>query len=225
MKTSIALAVPSTDLWHADFGVCFAQLIAYLCSEPLPGFKSQRFHICNTKGSMIPKSRTLLVREALRVEAQYILFLDSDMVFPRETAHQLVSHQKQAVAANCVIRQIPSSPTARYKSDKYSFGEPVFTDPTSTGLEKVWRVGTGVMLLETTLLRRLGEPWFDMTWINIPEYDEPQLVGEDWKLCERLEEEGIPIYVDHDLSKEIGHIGTLHHTHSYVGEVKEPRNA
>jgi hypothetical protein len=50
-----------------------------------------------------------------------------------------------------------------------------------------------------------------------PEVDAYQ--GEDWNMCEALEKAGVPIYVDHDLSKRIGHVGTFKYTHEVVGQI------
>jgi hypothetical protein len=36
-------------------------------------------------------------------------------------------------------------------------------------------------------------------------------------MCETLREKGFKIYVDHDLSKEVGHLGLYEYTHNVVG--------
>ena len=40
--------------------------------------------------------------------------------------------------------------------------------------------------------------------------------GEDWYFCEKLEAAGIPIFVDHEASSFIGHIGNKVYTHDDV---------
>lgn len=41
-------------------------------------------------------------------------------------------------------------------------------------------------------------------------------VGEDWYFCEKLQAAGIPRYVDHSLSLEIGHKGDYIYEHSDI---------
>jgi len=73
----------------------------------------------------------------------------------------------------------------------------------TTGLEKVWRVGTGVMMIKSTVFHDIKKPWFPVKWIE----SEQRWQGEDWGFCEKLEQAGIPIWVDHDTSALVGHWG------------------
>jgi hypothetical protein len=44
--------------------------------------------------------------------------------------------------------------------------------------------------------------------------------GEDWTFCEACDKLGIPLFIDHDLSREVGHVGNYEFTHDVVGEVQ-----
>ena len=52
----------------------------------------------------------------------------------------------------------------------------------------------------------------------LPEADTYQ--GEDWSFCQACEEKGVPLYIDHDVSKVIGHVGNYEFTHDVVGVVQ-----
>lgn len=190
-------------------------MVAHLCSVKVPGADTFEFHVQNTKGSMLPRSRQLQVLQAMGAGATHILMLDSDMTFPRDTAHRLMAHDKECVAANCATKLIPAQPTAKLKGEG-KIGVPCYTDPGSKGLQKVWRVGTGVMMLKASVFRKVKQPWFNMEW----QPDLEQYYGEDWFLCKKMEKAGINIWVDHDLSKQVGHVGQLEYTHQYVGEIQ-----
>jgi hypothetical protein len=68
------------------------------------------------------------------------------------------------------------------------------------------------MLVELRVFENIPEPWFPIKWN--PELQD--YTGEDWAFCEQLEERGIPIYVDMQLSKHIGHVGAFTYEHKHV---------
>jgi hypothetical protein len=61
------------------------------------------------------------------------------------------------------------------------------------------------MLIKTSVFERIEKPWFPITWNE----ENGDYTGEDWNFCAICQENGIDIYIDHDLSKQIGHIGSL----------------
>lgn len=208
----VLVGVPSMDTWKADFAMSLIYMVTYSArSTPAGGPRVDMLRLWNSRGSLLPRQRTTLVKQALEMRATHILFLDSDMTFPANTLECLLSRGKSVVAANCAVKQIPSQPTARAKSDKPN-GEQVFTHTSSVGLERVWRVGTGIMLVETRVFRQISEPWFPFGWNE----ETKEYVGEDWEFCKRLEAAEIPIYIDHSLSKSVGHIGDFVYEHKHV---------
>jgi hypothetical protein len=154
-----------------------------------------------------------LIDDALAANRTHLLFIDSDQTFPANLVHLLARHGKNVVACNVATKVIPSSPTARNFNPNYAGGDVVFTNAESKGLEKVWRIGTGVMLLNLQVMKHIPKPWFETIWwppIN-------DFMGEDWYFCQKLEEAGVQLWIDHDVSKEIGHIGTYTYGHDDVG--------
>lgn len=207
---SVFIGIPSGSDWKADFGMSLAALMAS-AGRPLKGGGFiERVQLWNTKGSILSRSRHTLVRKAQELECSHIFFIDSDMVFPNWTLHALLSHDKAVVAANCAVKQLPSLPTARQQGDKPA-GTLVDSRETR-GISRVWRVGTGVMLLKTSVFNSIQQPWFDITWNEAND----DYTGEDWSLCEKLDAAGIPVYVDHDLSRHIGHVGSYTYEHKDI---------
>lgn len=129
--------------------------------------------------------------------ASHVLWLDTDMTFPPETAIRLAQHDQPIVACNCVMRDPRLIWTA--KRD----GKRIPTNPESTGLEPVDTVGLAVMLMRTDVIGSLLRPWFRHGWNAAANSD----IGEDVLFCRSLRNAGHQIVIDHDLSKEIGHIG------------------
>ena len=210
----ILVVVPSGSHWVADFATSLISLVASFANTPVPGYSSHELRVANIKGSILPKSRLNGLKAAKAADATHLLFLDSDHTFSPDLLHKLLAAGKDVVAANCVTKCLPAMTTARLKSADPQ-GEPVYSDPSSAGLQKVWRVGTGVMLLSRKAFEQIPHDAFAMMYKE--EADTYQ--GEDWTMCEALEKAGVPIYVDHAVSRSVGHVGMLNFTHDYVGEV------
>src|SRR5687768_12500717 len=216
MNLNVVVVVPSGPHWLADFSTSLISLMGYFMNNKVPGYNQHQFRVVNIKGSILPTSRLNGLKVAKEVGASHLLYLDSDHTFPPDMLNRLLKWNKDVVAANCVTKSIPSMTTARAYNPDDPQGTPVFSDEGLEGiLERVWRVGTGVMLLSRKAYMQIPHSAFGMTYK--PDADTYQ--GEDWTMCEALEKAGVPIYADHRLSRQVGHIGMLNYTHDYVGTI------
>jgi len=206
--------MPSTHLWESDFGLSFANMVMYLMQVQVPGFSGNAVQVMNKRGSILPQLRHDLIVDAKTLGCTHVLFIDSDQTFPKDTVHRLAKHDKAIVGCNIATKVLPPdcAPTARKHSPINPFGDVVFTYDHTQGLEKVWRLGFGVILIKMSVFEDIPEPWFNVEWRE----DLKKFVGEDWYFCEWAEKRGISIWVDHDLSKEIGHIGPVKFTHEFI---------
>lgn len=212
----IVIGVPSGHLWEARFGTCLVSLVAQLALKPIPGFHKTTCQVVNVRSSILPKNRLDIVKAAKQVNATHLLMVDTDHTFPEDLLHKWIPQGKLCLAANCVIKRIPSGPTARRKVEGNLQGEPVYSDPDSTGLEQVWRVGTGVVLFNMQVFDKVGNEAWEMPYLaHADSYQ-----GEDWTFAAAMEKAGIPIWIDHDMSKRIGHLGIFEYTHDVVGTLE-----
>lgn len=210
-EVHVRIGVPSGIQWYAAFAMSLLRMQDNTMEFPTPGYGKVQTSVHNSVGSTIWTQRSKLMQQAIEDGCTHLLFVDCDQTFPAFTLRKLLSHKKEVVACNVAVKQIPSCPTARYKPKNGNPPVPVFTKPDSKGLEEVWRIGTGVMLIDLSIVPRLKEPWFKVSW-----GDEEAQYGEDWWFCERVEEAGIPIYIDHDLSWEVGHLGLMEYQHFHI---------
>ncbi len=210
----LVVGVPSGNSWDARFGVDLVNLMTGFTSQKIQHYSSQSAQLVNVRSSILPNNRLNLVKTARAAGATHLLMLDSDHTFPRDLPHRLAAHHKMVVAANCVTKTIPASPTARAKSDDPK-GFPIYSDSDSTGLQEVWRIGTGVMLINMNVFEKIGLGVWDMKYLPFDETYQ----GEDWTFCAACEKAGIPLYIDHDLSKQVGHVGSYEYTHDVVGQL------
>ena len=73
----------------------------------------------------------------------------------------------------------------------------------SVGIQPVLYSGFGVSLISTEVFRKVPQPWF------LPDFnsEKSEYSTEDFPFFRRARETGFTIYVDHDASKLVGHIG------------------
>lgn len=210
----VLIGIPSGGVWHAQFGVDLVSMVARFNMQKIPGYRTQELRVANVKSSILPKNRLDICKMAEQSHAHYVLMLDTDHTFPSDLLHRMIARGKGILAANCVTKTLPANPTAKTFNGTPE-GATVYTDPTSTGVQEVWRVGTGVMLIRGDVLKKVPHSGWAMKYI--PEHDTFQ--GEDWSWCEAAQAVGEKIWIDHDISKQIGHVGNLEYTHQYVGEI------
>jgi hypothetical protein len=198
----LAIGGPTRDQVPAAFAVDVAQLYAYTRERGPWGSDVTIGWVAST---YIHVGREWFLEAAIKQGATHILWLDTDMSVPRETAVLLFMHDTPIVACNYLVRQNSGLFTASRD------GQRVPTLADSTGLEAVEYVGLGAMLMRTDVVADLGRPWF-RHGLNELGGD----VGEDVMFCRGLGRAGHTIYIDHDLSKQVGHIGQ--HTYRIEAE-------
>jgi hypothetical protein len=182
--------------WHS---YDLAGLLAYTVAAR-PDVDLRRFL---ATGCWLPELREKTTEAALRAQCDWLLYLDSDMRFPTDTLVRLLAHDRPVVAANYTTRRPPFHPVS-----VKSLGDPmtrVYTEEESEGLEAVAATGMGVMLVQADLVRSVKPPRFMMGWVP----DDAAHVGEDLYFCKKLTDAGATIYVDHDLSKSVTHLGMV----------------
>lgn len=215
-QVRLLIAIPGKH-WESDFGLCLANMVHDL-SKPLANVKSHAFSIYNTKGSILPQVREQLADIAVQSKSTHVLFLDTDHSFPPQLARVLISRRCDVIAVNCVTKTVPANATARLYNPEKPEGDQlrIVAEPLHP-VQKVWRVGMGVMLVSVDVFHKLQKPYFGTKWDEKLQHH----VGEDWFFCEKLEEAGVPIFVDEQLSPLVTHIGDVHFHWEMQGKPEE----
>ena len=207
-SVKLALCIPSAGMWHADFGMSLSQLCVFIATKLFENGQDRQVIVLDKRTSMLPRSRQECLEDALLQDCTHALLLDSDQSFPHDTAHRLMAWKKPIVACNIAVKTNPSFPTARARGAT-CFGVPITSEEPKTGLEKVWRIGCGVMLIDLSILAGIPKPWFEICY----SVKNNQYIGEDWYFVGKAEAAGHDVYIDHDLSRQIGHIGNFNFTY------------
>jgi hypothetical protein len=188
----IAICIPSHNYVHLGFAKSLANLTSHLAKSGVD------FEIFSALGTVIPDLRQILANRALQSGSDYLLWLDSDMHFPKDTVDQLLAHNKDIVAATYSTRVKPLRSVAFINQHDLDARLDA-----KTGLHKVWAVGMGCMLVSRKVFETLPKPWFT----HIYNEAEDNFVGEDIYFCRQANEYGFKTFIDVDLSKQVAHYG------------------
>lgn len=207
---NIAICVPAKDEVSTGFAHDLAIMSARFYGNAPSG---TLFNVNFVAGTLIADQRQKLVMMAIKQGADYILFLDSDMRFPSYLLERMLAHDKDIVACNYATRRLPVKTVAFsdfaelkciYSLDK-------------NGLEEVDAIGMGAMLIKTEIFKKLPLPWFSISYLPSGN----MYIGEDIYFCKLAQANGMKVYVDHDLSKDVRHIGVMEFTHDHA-EIDRP---
>ena len=199
-KTKVAICVPCRDELMSGFCFDLAKLVQY---EALRG--KVDIHLLQMTGTLIFTQREKLAEEALAWGADYLMWVDSDMRFPKDTLEEMLKHNVDIVGVNATTRREPINSTALHlviKNEKeHSW---IHIDSlNNNGIEKCTAVGFGLTVIKASVFRKVSRPWFNVIWS-----DHGAIIGEDVHFCIKCQDTGYDVYVDHDTSRQIGHIGT-----------------
>jgi hypothetical protein len=192
--TKLAILVPTRDTVHSQFAYCLAQLIK-TTSEV--GIDTYLFFDSST---ILLNQREKLIENAKNIKCDYVLWLDSDMMFPSTTALRLLAHNKDIVACNYMKRSKPLKTVAYTDLTNWDSWLPL--EP-KDDLVKVEGVGMGCMLMKTEIFGSLQKPYFEFTYKG----DTQDWYGEDFMLLTKLRLNGFNVYIDTILSTDIKHLG------------------
>lgn len=204
-SVNLAILVPSQDYWVADFAVSVLAMQQMLSYHPIgDGF---RMNLINERGSLIDYQRENLALKALEMGATHTLWLDSDMRFPPDIVHKLIKHDTPMVACNYVKRAVPAMPNSKGLDGKL-----IATNRDTTGLQVAESAGFGVALIKAEVFEKMPRPWFDQVWMDRD--GEIDKMGEDVFFFKKARVNGFTLFVDHDASQHIGHVGTFEYSNA-----------
>jgi len=193
-KIKLAILVPSRDYVSSHFTYCLAQLMKTSSETGLDVF------LFMDSGTILLNQRENLINRAKEINADYVLWLDSDMIFPPTTALRLLAHNKDIVACNYMKRTKPFTTVAYTDIKDWNSWVPLkrYDD-----LLEVEGVGMGCMLMNAKVFELIDKPYFQFTYSE----STGDWIGEDFSVLEKFRKKNISVYIDTVLSIEIKHVG------------------
>lgn len=194
MAIKLGIAVISGRDHNPKFTKCILELVARLTLEAKFSFQL----MLRDNVGCLSAGRQLILDQAVQAGLTHILYIDDDMTFPTTVAYDLLKHDVEVVALNAV-RKDPTKWTfcARDKDGCMvsSYGR--------HGLEEVRRVGMGVMLVRVSATQRAPKPHFEVVYNR----HSGAYISEDYYFCDHMRAVGAKIFIDHDASQSVGHVG------------------
>lgn len=189
---TITIAIPTLGYIHYRAVLSLVEILAVSAGIKLDLFIVPRLPV--------HEARNLACKER---NADFVFFVDDDMLLPRDALQRLLAHNRPVVGAVAFRRVEPFSPciftqVATPDAPKRAIYQPIThvngqRIDRAHGLLQVAAIGMSCTLIHRSVFERLTYPYFS--------YGE---LSEDLSFCQRLGEMGIPIFADLDLS--IGHL-------------------
>lgn len=151
-------------------------------------------------GSLIDDARDAFARDAIKDGFDYILFVDSDMVFAEDTLDQLLADDKDIVSGIFFKRVPPYTPTIHCVDGGIAIDYPRDT------LFECGACGMAYTLIKVSALKEVMDEFGTCFQRAYP-------LGEDLSFCKRWKalemKTGKPHKIFCDSRVKIGHIGTM----------------
>ena len=189
----VFIAVPSMDTLPALF--CQSLALLQRAGDTMIGFEV---------GSLVYNARNNLARQAIKAEADWVLWLDSDMVFNPDFLQRMLKvcteNDIDFLTALCFRRKPPYTPCLFDRLDKVDKGAS-YTALLSVpeGRFQVGGCGFAGVLMSTDVLISVSAKF------NGRMFDPMDGFGEDVAFCWRARQCGYDIWCDSDI--EMGHVG------------------
>lgn len=189
----VFIAVPSLDNVPALF--CQSLALLQRAGDTMIGFEV---------GSLVYNARNNLARQAIKSEADWVLWLDSDMVFNPDFLQRMMKvcteNDIDFLTALCFRRKPPYTPCLFDRLDKVEKGAS-YTALLSVpeGRFQVGGCGFAGVLMSTDVLISVSARF------NGRMFDPMDGFGEDVAFCWRARQCGYDIWCDSDI--EMGHVG------------------
>ena len=184
----LAIGMPTCGTIKSQTAFALFRMIHHLPFE---------YNIIFKEGSILHHNREMIVKEAIRLGCSHLLFIDSDMFFEADAIKQLIDRNKDIIGVNYRLRKDPPTTTVKIDPERWAKVKEDHPD----GLLTCDAVGTGFMLINLEVFKKLSEPWF--FWKSDESGDVVE--GEDSWFCRKVREAGYEIWVD--LSIPMKHIG------------------
>jgi glycosyltransferase involved in cell wall biosynthesis len=149
--------------------------------------------VIQISGMPFDHARNHACLHALQLNYKWLLFIDDDVLIPKDTYRRLVAHNKPVISGIYYRRVPPLAPVMLTDSD---FGPRYIEKYPSNSLIKADLVGAGCLLISNEILRRLGKNWFEWR-VDRDDLGPNDRTSEDYSFCRRVRRElKTDIYVD-----------------------------
>ena len=217
MKKRIMVAVPSREYIDVDAVKCI-----YKLEKDAMLNKDIEVNVELVSGTVIHDMRFGMAQMAIKNKYDYILWIDSDMVFNSTVIYDLLEADKDIVTAVCFMRRAPYEPCiysklrmgATLEEDQIE----KYLDYPENSVFEVEACGMAMCLMKVVVLEdiitKTGQPFF-------PVKSDHRTLGEDLSFCFNARRAGHKIWATS--KPNIGHIGKLNVDAESYRKIREYR--
>ena len=153
-------------------------------------------------GSLVYDARDAIAHHAVDNDYDYVLYVDSDMVFNAEDLKRLLAHQVGICSGLYVTRDGENKNVAYNKiitRRRFPYRAPKLIEDSSTsGFAPVAACGFGFCLIKCSVLKSMFKHYKSL-------FEPFKGVGEDIAFCIRARRLGYKTFIDRDV--KLGHVG------------------
>jgi uncharacterized membrane protein len=200
---SVMILVPAMEMVNAEF----AQHLAMACASMVAN--GIRINCAFNIGSVITIARRNLTDIFMKSDFDYAWWIDSDMKFPIDAPLRLLRRGVPLVGTNYRRRRFPNPGFTGMMGQPGSFTELV-TDDNSPPMQDVDVIPHGCVMVHRSVYEKIPQPHYIQDFVPHMNLE----IGEDIYFCRKAREAGFQVWCDHELSKEIAHIGIFHYTYN-----------
>lgn len=186
----VFIAIPCMDSVPVEFAQSFATMD-----------KPENCVVSFMKGSLVYDSRNKLCEQAIKCKSDYVLWLDSDMVFPKNLIEVMLEHMKDKdIVSGLYFRRVyPFTPVLnRILNDDGTASD--YDDYPEDSVFECEGFGFGCVMMKTSVL-------YDMLMNKEALFVPVNNFGEDLSFLWRAKNLGYKCYVDSRI--KCGHIGHM----------------
>lgn len=200
---SVMILVPAMEMVNAEFSQHLAMAAAQLVANGI------KINCAFNIGSVITIARRNLTDIFMNSDFDYAWWVDSDMKFPIDAPIRLLNRGVPLVGCNYRRRRFPNPGFTGMMGQPGSFTELV-TDDNSPAMQDVDVLPHGCVMVHRSVYEKMPQPHYIQDFdanLNLE-------IGEDIYFCRKAREAGFQVWCDHELSKEIAHIGIFHYNYN-----------
>jgi hypothetical protein len=184
----VTVGVPAYDHFKAEMAI---SLIGALLQFPY------ELHFTVQRSCYLDVNREKLAEEALAMESDYLVFVDTDLVFRKDAIERLLAHKKDIIGANYYEKRLPLVSTVKPLQPDGSIATDGKLIPGTLPDEpfRVGAVATGLMAINLKRLTQcMAPPFFAYGTLGT------RFVGEDIAFAQRATTAGLEVWCDPTVS-------------------------
>lgn len=157
-KAIVATLTPCYKVPEPDMTEGYVNMCDYARQHGITVYNGSSFR----DSSVVHWSRNQLLGNLIKSKRPWthVLYIDDDIVAPKDSLVKMVEHKKDIVGALCTRRQDPPIPTHRYWDEQNKNFKEILEWGTDECSERDG-IGTGMLLISKHALEQVADVWFN----------------------------------------------------------------